>query len=141
MEPSCRVHDQQVTALGLVGGYGVVDHGRRVGTLLVPDHGHTGPLRPDAQLLRRRGPKGVRRGQHGLAAPGLVLMGYLADGSGLPHPVDAHDQDDASLLIQGERSLGSHPLGDELDERLPGLLSVLQLPLPDLAAQGLHQAR
>ena len=56
-------------------------------------------------------------------------VGDLAYGGSLPNTVDANDQNDSCLFVQGEWSFRSHALGDQGDQCLPCLASVLELLL------------
>ena len=135
MQPAGGIYDQQVRLLGLGALDGVVHHGGGIGPLLVLHDRHPGPLRPDRQLLRRRGPEGVPGAEHDLPADGLEPQGQLADGGGLAHAVHAHHQHDHGPAQRGPGNI--HLLDHDLLQDFPGGAGVLHVllfhPFPQLA--------
>ncbi|MCY1234826.1 hypothetical protein D9M72_474170 [compost metagenome] len=79
--------------IGETGGIGAELGGNDVGL---------GALRPDLQLLDRRGTEGVAGGKHDLEACARKLGGELADRRGLAGTVDADHQNDMRLVAEVE---------------------------------------
>ena len=140
MQAAGGVHQDHVGLSGPGGVHGVKDHGGRVGPLPVLDDVHLCPVGPDGQLVGGSGPEGVSRGQKHPVPLVLQKVCQLADGSGLPHPVDPDHQDHRGLAGQVQARL-SH--GKHLHQNLPQaglhLLRVLELALLHPAAQLLHR--
>jgi hypothetical protein len=63
----------------------------------VAHHLHTHALRPDAELVGRGRAKGVARGEQHFLAVGFQIEREFPDTGGLPHAVDADDDDRAWL--------------------------------------------
>jgi hypothetical protein len=71
---------------------GVEDDGAGVAALGAAHEVGTGTTRPGLELLGGRGPERVARGHHHLVAVAHQALAELADGGGLAHAVDAHEQ-------------------------------------------------
>ncbi len=93
VEPPGRVDEHPGRALGQGAGGPVEGDGCRIAPHLVADDRHPGPLAPALQLVDGRGPEGVPGHHEHSFAPGLEVGGQLAQGRGLAHAVDAHQQD------------------------------------------------
>src|SRR5579884_2326099 len=76
----------------------VVDDGGRIPAFAVLDDLSPGPLRPDVDLIDRRGAKGISRGKDHAIAVLLQTIGQLAKGSGLPYPVDSDHKVEGRLV-------------------------------------------
>ena len=142
MEPSGGVDNNHIHLSGPGGLDAVVDHGGRVGSLVLADNGRAAAACPDFQLVGCRRPEGIRRHQqHPLSLPGQ-LGGDLADGGGFAHAVDPDDQHHAGGGAQIKRRVPhvQHVHQDFLQGCL-GLLGLLQMPLPNRLAQPLHSFR
>ena len=81
-----------------------------------PAHGrHADPLTPGLQLVRGRGPEGVRRAEHDVLVLGHQYPGQLADRgrlAGAVHP-DHQDRPPAGLVAVG----GQRPVQRRVDQR------------------------
>ena len=97
---------------------------RRICAFAVRDDGHARTPRPDGQLFGSRRAEGVARGQHHVFALLLEMAGQLADGGGLAHAVDAHDQDDRRALgIKAGASIISATISLRMPRTASGLPS------------------
>ena len=94
MQPAGRVGDDQVRAASDGGVEGVVDDGTRIGARSVGNDRDAGTVRPDPELVDRRGAERIGGRQDHAAALGGVPAGQLADRRRLARPVDADDEHD-----------------------------------------------
>ena len=114
----------------------VVHHGGRVAALLMANDGHVGALRPNGQLLVRRGAEGVRRRQHHAAPDFLKAQRQLADRRGLSHAVHAHHEHHHGPFERRARNV--HFLNDNLLEDFLRALRVRNFFRRQAGAQLLH---
>ena len=104
----------------------VEGHGSGIGAHRLLDDVHPGALRPDGELLHGRGAEGIGGADHDLLALGRQHRRELADRSGLPHPVRAHDEHHIRLLGEVE---GLHG----------GVVLIDIEQFPDLVADEVHE--
>ena len=117
MEAAGRVDDHDVAAARHGGLHGVVGDGGRIGAALGADEVRSGPLRPDLELLLRRRPVRVRRGDDDRAAVLREPRRELADRRRLAGAVDADDEDHGGLVGDVEDRRLAEELGHLLGQR------------------------
>ena len=113
-----RIHNQQIRLSRLRLLDAVIHHGRRIRAFGMAHERHLRPLCPDFQLIRGRRAECIGRRQHDAVARILKAHGQFADGGGLPHAVDPHNQHDHRPLQRLARPV--HRLFQDLLEHLAG---------------------
>src|SRR5581483_6216283 len=119
-----------VAAAALGSGDGVVGDGCRVAAFGRADEVRARTLRPDLELLVGSGAEGVRGGDDDGPAVLGDAVGELADGGRLPGAVDADDEDDAGVLVDGQGPGLAEEACDLLGQRLDEIVDVSALPEP-----------
>ena len=138
MQAAGGVDDDNVRAAGLRRLNGVEHHGGGIGSLLVFDDVHARALRPDGELVGRRGAERVRRREQNAVAFFLELGGKLADRRRLADAVNTDDEHDRRLRREQEHGvLHLEDAREDLHELLFHLRAGAQL----LELDGLAQLR
>ena len=102
LQPASRIHQHQLSALGLGSTDGVVDDGGRIGIGAgIGDHRHLAALTPHLHLLHRRGPEGVSSSDQAAVAAAHRQVGQLAERGRLTNAVYPHQQPHVELLAAG----------------------------------------
>ena len=110
MQAACRVAQHHIRIPGLGRRQRVKQHGAGVGSLVLAHDVHTGPLRPDLQLIGGGGTEGISGAQQHLLALILQPVGQLADGRGLTHAVDSDDESHAGPGREVQRRIAHRQL-------------------------------
>ena len=118
MKPSRGIYHKNVGASLFRRGDRVVNHGRRIGALVLLYKIDARSVAPDGKLLDGGGAERVRSGDDHLFAPGLEVMRYLPDGRGLAHAVDADHKDDGRRRVEDKVSALSHVVPENGAERV-----------------------
>ena len=92
VQPAGRVGQDQVVAAGGGPLHGVEHNGGGIAALAAAHDVGPRTVGPRAELLGGRGPEGVGRGHDDRAPAVELLAGDLADGRGLAHAVDTHEE-------------------------------------------------
>src|SRR5690606_7229501 len=122
--------DDNVDAASLTSLDGIKDHRGAVSALFLGNDRYLVALTPDLQLLDRRRPEGIARGEQDRLALVLEALGQLANGRGFANAVNPDHQDDIGLIavIQFQRrAAGLEQITQLLFQRLVELFGVLQL--------------
>ena len=125
MKPSGGINQHNIGALCNGRLDGIESHGSRVGPHLLLDDIDTRTLSPDCKLLDRRSPEGISSPENDLFPLSPQRRRKLADGSGLPHSVDAYDHDHIRFFAE--------------IERLHGLCAIHVEHLADFLAEDIHK--
>ena len=97
MEPSRSIAEDHIGISGLGGRDGIKYHRCRVGAFLVAHQIHLRTVCPDLQLVDGSCTEGICRCQQHLFALLAQVVGKLANGGGLAHPVYSDDQNHAGF--------------------------------------------
>ena len=104
LQPTSRIHQNQLGALGLGCTNGVKHHGSwiRIGAG-IGNHRHIAAITPNLHLLNGRGPEGIGRRNQTAVATAHGQVGQLAQGGGFAHPIHAHHQPHVEAIPLGSQ--------------------------------------